>query len=213
MMINNIPYLRKNTSTLLVLSAAFALMLSSLILPLYNLLLQPAQATFIVPTSLQTRNPVDLGKSCSDANATLTFEAKGNGETLTNGTFQITNSSSGQTLWSGDFYSVNGEEGVISLDYIVDGNSHVCGSGSGHVLEIQTGCGYGLIELSTDAGNIGDFTGVVNCEFPSDTTAQPSSSSVTGATTTQDSDGDGIPDSSDNCTHNSNPRCFKEAAT
>jgi hypothetical protein len=101
MMINNIPYLRKNTSTLLVLSAAFALMLSSLILPLPNLLLQPAQATIIVPTSLQTRNPVDLGKSCSDANATLTFEAKGNGETLTNGTFQITNSSSGQTMYSG----------------------------------------------------------------------------------------------------------------
>ena len=26
----------------------------------------------------------------------------------------------------------------------------------------------------------------------------------------RDSDGDGIPDSSDSCTHNSNPRCFKE---
>jgi hypothetical protein len=34
---------------------------------------------------------------------------------------------------------------------------------------------------------------------------------MTGTTTTtQDSDGDGIPDSSDKCIHNSNPRCFKE---
>jgi hypothetical protein len=28
-----------------------------------------------------------------------------------------------------------------------------------------------------------------------------------------DGDGDGIPDSSDRCTHNSNPRCFKEGDT
>ena len=36
-----------------------------------------------------------------------------------------------------------------------------------------------------------------------------SSSSMTG-TSAQDSDGDGIPDSSDRCAHNSNHRCFKE---
>ena len=30
-------------------------------------------------------------------------------------------------------------------------------------------------------------------------------------TTSQDSDGDGIPDSSDRCTHNSNQRCYKES--
>jgi hypothetical protein len=41
-----------------------------------------------------------------------------------------------------------------------------------------------------------------------------SSSSMTGTNTTaQNSDGDGIPDSSDRCTHNSNLRCFKEGDT
>jgi len=47
-----------------------------------------------------------------------------------------------------------------------------------------------------------------------------SSSSMTGSSQergssdiNRDSDGDGIPDSSDNCTHNSNPRCFKEEGT
>ena len=37
---------------------------------------------------------------------------------------------------------------------------------------------------------------------------------MSGTTTqSRDSDGDGIPDSSDRCTHNSNPRCFKEDTT
>ena len=212
-MINNIPYMRKDTSsTLLVGSAIAVLLLASSVLPLSNPVLQPVQATTIFPTSMQTQNPVDLGKSCSSApDATLNFEAKGNGTTLTNGTFQITNSSSGQILWSGDLSRARIQEGIL-LDYGVHGNVPVCGIGSGHLLEIETGCGGYGIHLSTDGGNIGDyFPGVVNCELPSDTAAQPSSS-MTGTTNTQDSDGDrdGIPDSSDKCTHNSNPRCFKE---
>jgi hypothetical protein len=217
-MTNNIPYMRKDTSsTLLVGSAIAVLLLASSVLPLSNPVLQPVQATTIFPTSMQTQNPVDLGKSCSSApDATLNFEAKGNGETLTNGTFQITNgsSSSGQILWSGDLSRARSQEGIL-LDYGVHGNVPVCGIGSGHLLEIETGCGGYGIHLSTDGGNIGDyFPGVVNCELPSDTAAQPSSS-MTGTTNTQDSDGDrdGIPDSSDRCTHNSNPRCFKEGDT
>jgi hypothetical protein len=211
--INNIKsYFRKDTSTLFISSAAIALLLSStLLLSNALLLLQPAQATTISFTSIQTKNPVKLGRACNAANATLTFEAKGNGETLTNGTFQITNSSSGQILWSGDLSRARSQEGIL-LDYGVHGNVPVCGIGSGHLLEIETGCGGYGIHLSTDGGNIGDyFPGVVNCELPSDTAAQPSSS-MTGTTNTQDSDGDrdGIPDSSDKCTHNSNPRCFKE---
>jgi hypothetical protein len=215
-MINKIlSYFRKeDTSTLLALSAAISLLLSSVILPLSNpVLLQPAQATTILPTSMQTRIPVKLGTSCSDANATLTFEAKGNGDTLTNGTFQIANSSSGQILWSGDLFRANSQEGVISLDYGVRGNDPVCGIGSGNGLEIQTGCESTTIALTTDGGDIRHFPAVVNCEFPSDTTAQSSSPSMTGTTTAQDSDGDGIPDSSDRCTHNSNLRCFKEGDT
>ena len=40
-----------------------------------------------------------------------------------------------------------------------------------------------------------------------------SSSSNSPDSNSKDGDGDGIPDSSDNCTHNSNPRCFKEGDT
>ena len=213
MIIKILTYFKKeDTSTLLALSAAIAMLLTSTLL-LSNTLLQPAQATTIVPTSMQTRNPVKLGTSCSDANATLTFEAKGNGETLTNGTFRIANGSSGQILWRGDLFRANSEEGVILLDYGVDGNGPVCGIGSGNALEIQTGCEFTTIELTTDGGDIRRFPAVVDCEFPSDTTAQPSSSSspMTGTTTSQDSDRDGIPDSSDRCTHNSNQRCYKES--
>jgi hypothetical protein len=206
-----ISYVRKDASTLLVLSAAIALLLmGSSPLVLSNPLLQPAQATTILPTSMQTRIPVKLGTSCSDANATLTFVAKGNGDTLTNGTFRIANGSSGQILWSGDLFRANSQEGVISLDYGVRGNDPVCGIGSGNGLEIQTGCESTTVALTTDGGDIRHFPAVVNCEFPFDTTAQSSSPSMTGTTTAQDSDADGIPDSSDRCTHNTNHRCFKE---
>ena len=96
-------------STLFVLSAAIAL-LAITPLALSNILLQPVQATSL-PTSMQTQNPVNLETSCGSANTTLTFEAKGNGKTLTNGTFQITNSSSsGQILWSGDIFNAANDD-------------------------------------------------------------------------------------------------------
>jgi hypothetical protein len=67
---------------------------------------------------------------------------------------------------------------------------------------------------------MGGVNGEVDCGIPRDTTAQPPSSSPMTATTAQDSnrdsrdgDGDGIPDSSDRCTHNSNSRCYKEEGT
>jgi hypothetical protein len=54
---------------------------------------------------------------------------------------------------------------------------------------------------------------VVECSQGGGGTTQSSSSSMTG--TTQDGDrggdGDGVPDSSDRCANNSNPRYFKEA--
>ena len=68
---------------------------------------------------------------------------------------------------------------------------------------------------ATGSSNGVVFSGAVECS-PSqgggDTAAQPTSSpsSATGTTTAQDSDGDGIPDSSDKCANNSNHRCFKE---
>jgi hypothetical protein len=72
------------------------------------------------------------------------------------------------------------------------------------------------IQIRGGGGTI-HFNGPVECSSSSsqgggDTTH----SSMTGTTTTtqdRDSDRDGIPDSSDRCTHNSNPRCFKEGDT
>jgi hypothetical protein len=60
--------------------------------------------------------------------------------------------------------------------------------------------------------DFGKFQGQMDCITVINNDAQ-SSSSMTGATTTQDrdGDGDGIPGSSDMCLHTSNPRCFKQA--
>jgi len=238
-MTNNTPYLRKKIPTLLVFSAtAIALLLlTSTLLPISNILLQPVQATVAVPTSVRTDSPVNLEMLCSSAaDAALTFNATGTPSSsdprttvLTGGTFQITNSSSngGQILWSGSFYAgtITADPKVtwyVDIYYSGDGQGSVCGNGGGF-LEIQTSCPGG--EYTTIALNNADYDpigtgtiyGTVDCDTGGDTTtAQPSSSSpMTGTTiTTQDSDGDrdGIPDSSDKCTHNSNPRCFKEGA-
>jgi hypothetical protein len=211
------PYFRKNTSTFLVFSAAaIALLLSSPLLPLSYPLLQPVQATSL-PPSVQTPNPVALGDNCNVANAQITFNAQGMDGPSPKGTFQITDSSSGKILWSGDLYSATlGDDGSneeVDLVYNVDNNSLVCGAGS--QLWVYTYCTQAPpspnIILETDVESMGGVNGAVDCGVSGDTTAQPSSSSpVTGAATQQDSDRDGIPDSSDNCTHNSNIRCFKE---
>jgi hypothetical protein len=213
---NILPHFRKDMSTLFVLSAGIALLLAISPLLLSHLLLQPVQATSL-PPSVQTPNPVALGDNCNVANAQITFNAQGMDGPSPKGTFQITDSSSGKILWSGDFYSATpGDDGSneeVDLVYNVDNNSLVCGAGS--QLWVYTYCTQAPpspnIILETDVESMGGINGAVDCGVSGDTTAQPSSSSpVTGAATQQDSDRDGIPDSSDNCTHNSNTRCFKE---
>jgi hypothetical protein len=60
------------------------------------------------------------------------------------------------------------------------------------------------------------FQGPVGCPPPPPLTQGGGNTTATqsmAAGRSQDSDGDGIPDSSDRCTHNSNPRCFKEGDT
>jgi hypothetical protein len=216
-----IPYVKKKISpTLIALSAiALPLLVSSPLLFSNILLLQPVQATSL-PPSVQTPNPVALGDNCNVANAQITFNAQGMDGPSPKGTFQITDSSSGKILWSGDFYSATpGDDGSneeVDLVYNVDNNSLVCGAGS--QLWVYTYCTQAPpspnIILETDVESMGGVNGAVDCGVSGDTTAQPSSSSpVTGAATQQDSDRDGIPDSSDKCTHNSNPRCFKEGDT
>ncbi|MFL6495751.1 MAG: hypothetical protein ACJ703_04905 [Nitrososphaera sp.] len=205
---NNTPCLRKNKiSALLVLSAAVALvLLASPLLPLSNIL-QPVQAQ--TPMTFKTPSPAQS----EERNSALTFDAQGtlstnsSGDQPMNGTFQVTSTPDGGIINSGDIVRgrlSNNSQGVVSIELI------------GRNDAIATSC-------STSANNIilmdeSPYRGAVDCDT-GDTTAQPSSSSssssqMTGATTTsQDGDGDGIPDSSDRCTHNSNPKCFKEATT
>jgi hypothetical protein len=225
---NILPHFRKDMSTLFVLSAGIALLLAISPLLLSHFI-QPVQAT-VLYTSVQTPNPVALGDTCSsNSNAQITFEAKGSPSssgdtvTLTSGTFQVTDISSGQLLWSGNLYSgsitgydPNTEDTNVEIVYNVANNSVVCEAGE--QLWVYTYCTPAppspSIVLETDGGAMGGVNGAVDCGVSGDTTAQPSSSSpVIGAATQQDSDRDGIPDSSDNCTHNSNPRCFKEGDT
>ena len=218
-----IPYIRKEKLTLFSSSAiAMLLLAASPLLLLSNpLLVQPVQATNL-PSSIQLRNPVALGDNCNVANTQITFDAQGNRQTMTSGTFQITNISTGQTLWSGDISSSesgSGGNGDIWLVYNVNNNGYgdtgVCSTG-GTELWVDVYCGDGSpdnpnISLETNLEAMGAVSGVVDCDSGGDTTAAQPSSSMTGTTTpTQDSDGDGIPDSSDRCTHNSNHRCFKE---
>ncbi|MFL6511637.1 MAG: hypothetical protein ACJ70X_01665, partial [Nitrososphaera sp.] len=62
-----------------------------------------------------------------------------------------------------------------------------------------------------DGDDDGHFQGPVECspQGGNTTTQQSSSSSMTG-TTTQDRDGDRIPDANDNCPNLPNTRCYKE---
>ena len=224
-----IPYVRKEdtSTTLLVLSAAMALVLLASPLVISNFLVQPVQATNTSgPTSVQTDSPVDFGKYCNIGTAALAFEAQGTPSSsdptstiLTNGTFQITNSSTEQTLLSGHFFRGSIADDPrsavwdVEIWYRVDGTGSVCGVLT--ELDIATSCPGGdntPIDLSSTGRKLETIYGTVDCDTGGDTTVQPSSSSsMTATTTAQDSDGDGIPDSSDRCTHNSNQRCYKES--
>lgn len=206
----NIPYLRNNISISLTLSAAIALLLLASPLVLSNpLLLQPAQAQ----TNLSFRTPIPANGTDSTQGNALTFDAQGetfiSSERLeANGTYQITDSSSGQVLSSGSISRVQG----CCLSNPSNGDKITILAGPGNT-QILTSCS---TSASNNIGVGGDnYFGPVECSSSSsqggNSTTQQSSSSP--GTTTQDSDGDGIPDSSDRCTHNSNPRCFKEDTT
>jgi hypothetical protein len=222
-----IPYMRKDTSsTLLVLSAAIVILPLASPIVISNFLVQPVQATNTSgPTSVQTDSPLDLGKYCNIGTAALAFEAQGTPSSsdptstiLTNGTFQITNGTSGQTLLSGHFFrgSITDDPRSAGWDveiwYRVDGTGSVCGVLT--ELDIATSCPGGdntPVDLSSTGRKLETIYGTVDCDTGGNTTVQYSSSSMTATTTSQDSDGDGIPDSSDRCTHNSNQRCYEES--
>jgi hypothetical protein len=209
---NNEQYVRKKTSTLLALSA-IALLLSSPLL-LVNLLLQPAQAQTTL--SFRTVGQASGRDPNSGQQVGLTFDAHGTSNTsdptrvdITSGTIQqqIDPSSNG-TISSGKinygtFDNRTGRE-FITFDATIDNRDYsvqsFCSTSEGNEIQLTQG------EVEAD------LYGPVECSSSSQggggNTASPSQ--TTGTTTAQDSDGDGIPDSSDRCDHNSHHRCFKE---
>ena len=232
-MSTKIPYMREETSsTLLTMSAAaIALLLTSS--PLFSQALQPVQAQ----TTMTFQTPTAAGGNfrCANVVATVTFDAQGTASSdfqsanITGGTFQVIYSRTGDTAYSGsinsgtftnDRYTNRSSGETLGIYGVVNNDDSLfpsCASQGSH-LQISTTCS-GSNENSIDVYNedygsiLGTFSGAVECSQGGGTTQSSSSpSSATGATT-QDSDRDGIPDSSDRCNHNSNPRCFKEGDT
>jgi hypothetical protein len=228
-MIDNISFSRKEVSTFLALSAAILMLLSSpLLLSLSNPLLQPVQAQ----TTLSFRTPIPANGTATEpnvpnVNASITFDAQGGTfvdprKLEANGTFQITDSSSRQILYSGYFTRVQADSGFANVSnsgkqIIVFGDLTKPEPQEGIQILISTSCS---TSASNDIGvenllifeDIGDFSGPVECSSSQgggDTTTQQSSSSM-AAGSSQHSNRDGIPDSSDKCANSSNPRCFKE---
>ena len=223
--------MRKNISTLLVFSAAAVLMLLASPPVLSNFLLQPVQATSIGSSSssspgdisFRTPTPAKGNIFGNPYDATLTFDVQGTNLVTpqrldTKGTYLITSKEEG-TLYNGSVVYV---QGCCLTNNSMGESIHLFSA-----IPISNGIAI-LTSCSTSATNhvdvyngekyIGAFQGPVECSPQGGNTTttnqqESSSSSMTGTTTTQDtdSDGDGIPDSSDKCTHNSNPRCFKES--
>ena len=212
------PYLRNKISISLTLAAAVALMLLASPLALFNIL-QPVQAQ--TPITFKTPIPATYTNPATGHEWTLTFDAQGTASssdpqhaTITNGTFQIDDIQAGKILYSGNIPRGTFTNNTIGGSVIAQGDLEQGGN-----LYITTQCSSSdptSIDVDIDT-NQGDetlgFEGAVECSSQgggNTTTAQQSSSSGTTTSTTQDSDRDGIPDSSDKCIHNSNQRCFKE---
>ncbi|HEY1247459.1 MAG TPA: hypothetical protein VGE97_00595 [Nitrososphaera sp.] len=207
-MINNIPFLMKEVSTLLALSAAIALLLlaNPLLLPLSNPLLQPVQAQTTTMT-FETPSPAD-GTWKAETPSTLTFEAHGTNssdlQTMT-GSFVIKSAQTGNILDSGNIdqgqFRNYGRGASISLNVIENGRGILMGA------DCKTSDNNRISFIDTDGSSF-TFFGAVECSTAGGNSV---SSSMIGTTSTQDRDGDGIPDSGDRCDHNSNQRCYKES--
>ena len=191
-----------------------------------------AQAQTTTTLSFRTTEPASGGGECAGTtDARLTLQGQGTLDSnnikhgmITGGTFQITNSSSsdGQILYSGSIDSgqfLNDSSGVgtLNLDSTLEHVSNTKCGNIGNDMAIVTSCDTSDATILLGySGTFGIFNGKVECSSSSssqgggrDTTTQ-SSSMATGSSQEQDDDSDGIRDSSDRCTHNSNPRCFKE---
>lgn len=205
--------MRKNTpSTLLVLSTAMALVLLTSPLVICDFLLQPVQAqTFM---TFQTLGPARGRDPASGDDLALTFNVYGTTSSPNPQSVKIT----GGTVQLQDDPENNGR---IYNGTVIEG-TYTNDSKEGPTIEFSTllgNTGYSVSSAcsTSDTNSISlsledltvQFGGEVECSTGGGGGNTASSSSMTG-TSAQDSDGDGIPDSSDRCAHNSNHRCFKE---
>jgi hypothetical protein len=210
-MINNIPFSRKEVPTLLALSAAIALLLSSPLV-ISNFLLQPVQAQS--PMTFKTPKPATYTDPDTGQEFSLTFDAQGTttpsgpqAAKITNGTIHTPdfNGDGSQTLTgsitSGAYITSRQPSGIqfyATIQNVVYYVDSACTTSDDNPISISaTGSGNGVV-----------FSGAVECspsEGGGDTTAQSMA-----AGSSQDGDRDGIPDSSDRCPNNSHHRCFKE---
>ncbi len=200
---------------------------------LFNLVPVQAQSSVSLRTAERANGVVE----CSNTGATLTFDAQGSPSSsnpqrvdITGGTFKINDrGEGGHILYSGHitngrFYNSSGGGGSLILYTAVDrvpNGTSACAS-TGDTLTIDASCSTSNgnpIEvgfLGRDPGGFGNFNGAVDCSQRGGgdtTTPQSSSSSSMTGTTTQDGDGDGIPNANDNCPNLPHTRCFKEGNT
>jgi hypothetical protein len=204
-----IPYMRKDTSTLIALSAAIALLLSSPLL-LVNLLLQPVQAQTTL--SFRTPTPAEGYDRPTGQEVALTFDGHGTTSTsnpsradITNGTIQL---QADQTYTGKINYGIIDNRtgaGFISFDATINNIDYsvesFCSTSQSNDITVKTGGG------QTEA----DFSGPVECSSSQGGGVDTTQSMAAGSS--QDGDRDGIPDSSDRCPNNSHHRCFKEGDT
>jgi hypothetical protein len=230
---NTKPYLRKETSTLLTISAAILMLLlaSPLVLPLPNpLLLQPVQAQ--TELTFQTPKPAN-GTDASGYSISITFYVHGTPSPsnpsrvdITNGTFHF--EVRGIT-YTGDIRNVvfdNSTSGAnISFETNVGPGAFIvtsdCSTSERNEIQLTGGYKlYGPVECTTSSSQAGGGNATTaqppSSSSPSSLTGSPQGADRGGSSNNSnstDSDRDGIPDSSDRCTHNSNSRCFKEDTT
>jgi hypothetical protein len=205
-----IPYIRKEKSTLFS-SSAIAMLLLAGPLVISNFLFQPVQAQTAM--TFKTLKPA----ISSDGNLLLTFDAQGTTSSstpsqvdITNGTIQWQENPNGPTatgeIKSGEF-SNNTRGGKITFTTSIENFTYNvysdCRTSENSIIDVT--------KETFSGGDVQYFMGPVECTSSQGDTKSSSMSGTT--TTTHDSDGDGIPDSSDRCTHNSNQRCYKEDTT
>jgi hypothetical protein len=239
---NNIPHLRKKVSSLLLLSAAILMVLSTTPLLLFNVQPAQASSN-TNSMIFSTRQPASGTLCTGEPAAlTLYAHGPISGQTnnvtvqIDDGQFQITNSSSGDSnsgtilystsLLSGQYIEYNNSQsGTVDVTGQVTGqvdlapNSNSTCATDGQTLEMsgtwvcfsEKQQNFSIYNEDTKR-DFGKFQGQMDCITVINNDAL-SSSSLTGSSQDRDGDGDGIPDSSDRCTHNSNPRCFKEGDT